>query len=165
MSAPLYMIATNYRAILEMALAEGLDADEELRDALLNIRDELSTKADNICYVIKALLEEEESLKKEALRLAKRAKSREGSAERLKEYLKSCLEGAGVVKVKADHFNVTIVKGREILVVGDESKIPNKFWAQPPKELDKAAVKLALQAKEEVDGATLGRGDPYILIT
>lgn len=164
MSAPLYMIATNYRAILQLALDEGLEADDELRQALLDIRDELAVKADNICYVIKAMLEEEASLKAEAKRLVERAKVRENKADRMREYLKSCLEGAGVTKVRAAHFNVSIMKGKEILIIDDEKKIPNPFWVQPEKELDKAAVKLALQAKEEVDGARLGTGDAFIVI-
>jgi len=164
MSAPLYMIASNYRAILQMALDEGLDADEELRQALHDIRDELAVKADNICYVRKALLEEEASLKAEAKRLVERAKVRENKAARMEEYLKSCLEGAGVTKVRAAHFNVNIVKGREILIIDDEAKISNDFWVQPPKELDKGAVKRALQAKEEVNGARLGIGDAFIVI-
>lgn len=165
MSAPLYMIAANYRTILQMALNEGLEADDELRQALLDIRDELSTKADNIAYVIKALLEEQESLKEEAARLTKRAKSREGSAKRLKAYLMSSLEGAGVVSVKCAHFNVTKVGGREILVIPDESKVPNDFWVQPPKKLDKSLVRDALKSGTDVPGASIGTGDPYILIT
>ena len=164
MSAPLYMIASNYRAILQMAIDEGPDADDELKAALFNIRDELSEKADNICYIIRALDEEEESLKKEAMRLTDRARSRAGSAKRLRAYLMSCLQGAGVTKVKCAHFGVTIVKGREILVIEDEQKIPNKFWETPPKEMSKALVGSALKSGEEVPGAKLGTGEPYILI-
>lgn len=164
MSAALYMIATNYRSILQMALDEGLAADDELKNALADIRDDLATKADGVCYVIQTLDEEVESLKMEAKRLTERAAVRTNNAERLKEYLKSCLQGAGVTKVKAEHFNVTVCKGREKLVIDDEKKISDQFWVQPPKELDKAAVKLALQAKEEVNGAHISAGEPYLLI-
>lgn len=164
MGAALHMIATNYRSILQMALDEGLAADDELKNALADIRDDLATKADNICYVIQALYEEEASLKAEAKRLVERAQVRANNAGRLEEYLKSCLQGAGVTKVKAEHFGVTICKGREKLVIDDEKKISNQFWVQPPKELDKAAVKRALQAKEEVNGARLSIGEPYLLI-
>lgn len=163
MSAPMYMIATNYRTILQMALDEGLDADEELKTALLDIRDELSEKADNISYVIKALLEEEESLKAEAARLAERAKSRAGSAKRLKSYLMTSLQGAGVTKVKCAHFTVSVVKGREVVVIDDEAKIPDDFW-ETSRSLVKSLVGEALRASAKVPGAHLGTSEPYVLI-
>ena len=109
MSAALYMIAANYRSILQMALDEGNDSDDELREALHNIRDELREKSDNLCYVIRALGEQEESLRSEAARLSEKAAARANKAARLKEYLMGCLQSAGVTKVNGAHHTVSVV--------------------------------------------------------
>jgi len=160
----MYMIAQNYRVILQMALDEGLEADQELRDALGNIRDELSEKADNIAYVIKALNEAEESLKNESARLASRAKSRASKAANLKEYLRGCLEGAGVKNVKTAHFTVFITKARTSVSVTDKALIPSQYWEKQEPKLLTSAVADALKSNVEVPGATLVEGSPSLTI-
>jgi hypothetical protein len=163
MSAALYMIAANYRNILQMALDEGLEADEELREALLNIRDELADKVDNVCYVIRALNEQADSLKNEAERLTEKAKSRANRADRLKEYLMGSLNAAGVSKVQAPHHTVSVVKGRETVAIRSEQEIPAQFW-KVETSLKKRELIDALKRGEEISGAELTRGDSYILI-
>lgn len=163
MSAALYMIAANYRNILQMALDEGLEADEELREALLNIRDELSEKVDNVCYVIRALNEQAESLKAEADRLNEKATARANRAARLKEYLLGNLNAAGVTKVQAAHHTVSVVKGRETVVVNTELGIPSQFW-KVERTLKKRDLIDALKGGEEILGVELTRGEPYLLI-
>lgn len=163
MSAALYMISANYRAILQMALDEGLDADEELREALINIRGELQEKVDNLCYVIRALNEEEESLRAEAARLAEKATARANKAARLKEYLMGNLNAAGVTKVRAPHFTVSIVQGRETAAIDSEDQIPQNFW-KVETTLKKRDLIDALKSGDEIPGARLTRGEPYILI-
>ena len=163
MSAALYMIAANYRNILQMALDEGLEADEELREALLNIRDELADKVDNVCYVIRALNEQADSLKNEAERLTEKAKARANRADRLKEYLMGNLNAAGVTKVQAAHHTVSVVKGRETVAIRSEQEIPAQFW-KVETSLKKRELIDALKRGEEISGAELTRGDSYILI-
>jgi hypothetical protein len=163
MSAALYMIAANYRAILQMALDEGLEADEELREALLNIRDELSTKVDNVCYVIKALNEQADSLKAEAERLSEKATSRANKAARLKEYLLGNMNAAGVTKVQSAHYTVSVVKGRETVAIKSEQDIPAQFLKVETTVKKKDLIE-ALKRGEEVPGAELTRGDSYLLI-
>lgn len=163
MSAALYMISHNYREILQMALDEGLEADEELREALVNIRGELQEKVDNLCYVIRALGEEEESLRAEAARLAEKATARANKAVRLKEYLMSNLNAAGVTKVRAPHFTVSIVQGRETVAIASDDQIPQQFW-KVETTLKRRDLIDALKRGEEVPGTQLTRGEPYILI-
>lgn len=163
MSAALYMIAANYRNILQMALDEGLEADEELREALLNIRDELSGKVDNVCYVIRALNEQAESLKSEAERLSEKATSRANKAARLKEYLLGNLNAAGVTKVQAAHHTVSVVKGRETVAVQSEQEIPAQFW-KVETTLKKRELISALKRGDQISGAELTCGEPYLLI-
>jgi uncharacterized coiled-coil DUF342 family protein len=163
MSAALYMIAANYRSILQMALDEGLESDEELREALLNIRDELSDKVDNVCYVIRALNEQADSLKAEAERLSEKATARSNKAARLKEYLLGNLNAAGVTKVQAAHHTVSVVKGRETVAVTSELAIPSQFW-KVETTLKKRDLIDALKRGEAVAGAELTRGEPYLLI-
>jgi len=163
MSAALYMIAANYRNILQMALDEGLEADEELREALLNIRDELADKVDNVCYVIRALAEEEESLRNEAARLADKATARANKAARLKEYLMGNMNAAGVTKVRAPHFTVSVVQGRETASIVSEDQIPASFF-KVETTLKKRELIDALKRGEEVPGAQLSRGEPFVLI-
>lgn len=47
----------------------------------------------------------------------------------------------------------------------DEAAIPAKFWKPQEPKLDKAALKVALNAKEDVPGAVLGNGGATIQIT
>ena len=163
MSAALYMISQNYREILQMALDEGNEADEELREALVNIRGELQEKVDNICYVIRALGEEEESLRAEAARLTEKAVARGNKAIRLKEYLMSNLNAAGVTKVRAPHFTASVVQGRETAAIESEEQIPREYW-KIETTLRKRDLIDALKRGEEIPGAQLTRGEPYILI-
>jgi hypothetical protein len=132
---------------------EGVDP-EVIKDSLDAYEGELSDKVENIVKTMKNLEAEEEAFKLEAKRLAERAKSAANKKEWLKAYLDENLQLIGVKNVKAGIFEVKYKKNPPSVEVLDEAAIPENWFKFEPK-LDKAGMKDALKAGEEIPGVTL----------
>lgn len=130
---------------------ELLNADA--LDALQLARDE---KIENICLWVKNLAAEIEALKAEAKNLTERARAKENTAERLRRYLAANLNGEPfetarckvnwrkTEKVEVDNDFITwALLNRDDLLT----------YSRPTP--DKAAIKAALKAGEEIAGAKI----------
>ena len=72
---------------------------------------------------------------------------------------------AGLPKLKACDFSVSLSEGALRLEVSDESFIaPIYFIPQPPK-LDRAGITAALKRGETIEGACLMQGQPHISVS
>jgi hypothetical protein len=94
-------------------------------------------------------------------------KSKEAAVKRLTEYLARCMSVAGVKSIKKDDglFSISLVAGRASCQITDEKKLP--FDLVEVVELIKPktpAIKEALERGEQVPGATLEYGEPFISI-
>jgi hypothetical protein len=147
-----------------MALMQAIDNDElpeeAVADTLEAITAGIEEKADSIACLLKNLDADCKAIKAEEERLAERRKAKEKSIERIKQYLSSTLQNAGIDKVETARNRITFRKS-EVVEIVDEVFIQ---WAQKNRDnlltyaepkANKTAIKYALKDGVEIVGAEL----------
>ena len=139
---------------IDEAILSCIDADTgEILDAdkLNALQIEREKKLENVALWIKNLTSDAEALKAEKQAFAERQKAAESKAESLKKWLTEALAGE---KFKTTKVAVSFRKTKSVQVADiwqlDESYVK---YAEPT--ADKAAIKKAIEAGQEVAGATL----------
>lgn len=74
------------------------------------------------------------------------------------------METLGLPKYPHAEFSVSINKGKQSVVITDESKIPRALMNRPPPVPDKTAIKKLLLDGHEIAGAELSNGSSSITI-
>lgn len=141
----LYDLTEKYNALFESALLDSSDNDGEISDdwlAVLNaIEDELETKLEGCVRVYFSLNAHADSLKREAARLAERAKQAADRVEHLKDYMKDELEKIAADKFDAGPFRLSICKNSQPSVeVIDIDLVPDAYDKVRDREIDKKLV-------------------------
>lgn len=147
-----------------------LDGDTETYqqawfDTLSGIEEDFEIKAEQIAAYVKVLKAEAEALKAEEAFLAKRRKSKEKQAERLKKYLLESMQAIGRTKIDRPMAVLSVRTCPESVRFGDEKAFidacmnsgHDEFLRYKVPEIDRAAVKEVLQRGEKVEGAYLAR--------
>lgn len=141
-------------AVLE--LEEKLDnvEDEDTKqciiDTLESIDLAIEDKAENIIKMIKNYEGDIASIHAEIKRLEAMKKRRTNRVASLKEYLKSNLISLNKKKLETTLFKITIGKGKDKVVIEDESKVPVEF-IKTYFEVDKTSLTEALKDKSKVE--------------
>lgn len=151
----LYDIDAAILACVDNETGEVLDA--YALDALMMERE---TKLENLCLWIRNLQAEIDALADEEERLAFKRKYAERKMESLKGYLSRVLDGQ---KFKTNLCNVTFRPSNRV-IVRDVDALPTQFRrVKTIVEPDKAALRTALKAGQEVPGAELDEYKSMIL--
>jgi len=156
----LYNIAAEHRQMVDALMATDNDA-QTIADTIEAESYPLEVKAQNVAYAIRNLESLAAQIKDAEKQMADRRKSIENRAEHVREYLKTCMEIAGVSKIECPHFALTIKKNPPSVEVFEPAMIPAEFMRQPeppPPSIDKTAIKEALKAGREIPGAHLVQG-------
>jgi len=160
----LYVLTNEYLALAEK-LADGDFDPQTIADTIeaSGITDELAVKAQGIEFVARAAEAHHPVIDAEIARLQALKASRDKVAAGLREYLKDNMERAGIEKIECPLFKLSIKKNPPSVEILDQLSLPAQFWRTPePKPPvaapDKAAIKAALQAGQEVMGAKLTQG-------
>ena len=127
-----------------LAAFDQCDENGELlpgvEERLTQLECELSDKADNIAALMRTCEAEAGAYRAEADRLGQLAGSAAAKADRLKRYLKTELERAGITKMDCPRFKLTIAKNSvPSVVLAAGADIPDAF-ARIKRELDTKAV-------------------------
>lgn len=151
----LYDISERYNNILD--LVENTDLDFELiKEALNEVQDEFSEKADNIARFIKELTLTAAMIKEEENRLAARRKSFENRANSLKDYLEDNMKVTNQKKLKTSYFTFNIQNNQPSIIVVDESLIPEELKStEIITKVDKKSILKLLKDDIEVKGIEL----------
>lgn len=144
--ATLYELTTEYMGLLNMAEEEEVDP-QVLADTLEGMDGELEQKAENYAIMINTLNGQADLLNAEIKRLTDRKKTLENNANRMKEALENIMNVTGKRKFKTLLFSFNIQKNPPVLVVDDESKVPEEF-VKFKKEFDKTALKKFVKENE-----------------
>lgn len=144
--ATLYEIDEAILSCIDQETGEIVDAEK--LDTLQIKREE---KLENVALWIKDLKAEAEALKAEKLAFAERQKATESKAESLKKWLSKALEGE---KFKTTRVAVSFRKTQSVQV-SNIWELDEKFVKYAEPTADKAAIKAAIKAGEEVNGAML----------
>ena len=154
-------------AALEDAAEDDMLIDAEtgelisVSQALDALRMEREAKLENVACWVKNLSAEADAIREEENRLVKLRKAAETKAANLKSWLLAAMthEDGTTDKLKTGRVMVSVKKNPPSTVVDDEALLP---WAYKSiKQIvtqDKAAIKAAILAGEEVPGAHLEYG-------
>jgi hypothetical protein len=157
----LYEIAGQYRQLAEK-LADGDFDPTTIADTIeaSGLTDALQEKAQGVEMVARAAEMYLPAIDAEIERLKALKARRQRIAEGLREYVRMNMETAGIERIECPLFRITLKKNPPAVEVLDDSEVPLRFWVTPkPKpperRIDKAAVKDAIKAGEDVPGCRL----------
>lgn len=147
----------------------SMDNAEEFKqawfDTLSGIEEEFEVKAENIGAYIKELTAAAKYLKAEEEVLSKRRKAKEKQAEWLKKYLLESMQDIGRTKIDRPMAVLSIRTNPESVRFDDENAFitlcqrngSDDYLRYKAPEINRSAVKEALQAGQKIEGASLIR--------
>ena len=147
----LYEMTEQAQALYEMLQSEEID-EQVYADTLEAIG--VDEKLLNYIAVMKNYEADKTSITAEIDRLQKKKKSAENAIERMKTAMYNFMKLSGQSKVKAGIFNLRINQSEAVRVT-NESLIPKQYLKPQPDKIDKTAIKKAIKAGEEVNGADI----------
>lgn len=154
MNLTLYQISDQY--LQDVAKLNELDIDDQtFADTLESLSGELEVKATNVAMFVRNLEASAEAIKQAEDAMYARRKALENKAERLRDYLFQNMQRTGISKIECPYFAITIKKNIPAVVVAPDAQIPDEYWRQPPRELDKVKIKSDLKAGVVIDGCRL----------
>ena len=142
----LYEIDEAILSCIDTETGEILDADK-----LNALQIEREEKLENVALWIKNLKSDAEALKAEKQAFVDRQKAAENKAESLKKWLTEALAGE---KFKTTRVAVSFRKTKSVQVA-DIFALDNSFLKYAEPTPDKVAIKKAIEAGQQVAGATL----------
>ena len=154
----LYELTQNYRnleSLLDnLGEQEGLTV-EMIHGALGQVEDDINTKIENTCKVIKEIEADSIGIEEEIKRLSALKKQKENTVKKLKEYVEFEMNGIGLTKVEGKLFKISFRKSKVVKVL-DETKIPKEFIKIKTTEtISKTDLGKALKNGEIIEGAEL----------
>lgn len=152
----LYEITAEVRA-LEAMLEDDSADPESFGKALDALQLERDAKLANIGLLVKEIRADIQMRKDLIKTLQERNKAAENRVSWLSRYAMAHLENA----VKTPLVTLSKQKGRMSLRVSEEAQLPDRFYR---KEVNKSALREALEDGEAYHGVTLERGDDFLVI-
>lgn len=156
----LFEIAREYRTDIEK-LGDLDLPDEVVADTLESMGGDLTVKACNVAAFMAHLDTTAAGMKEAEARMKARRQAVERRAERLRHYLLSGMQYAGIDRIESPDFVLSIKKNPPAVEVFDERMVPADYMKQPeppPPTVDKALVKQAIKDGYEVPGCKLVQG-------
>lgn len=158
----LYEMTQDYDRVLNM-LYDPEVPEQAIFDTLELLDTEIETKADGYAKLIRELEVSAEAVKAEAARLTERKRSLESKAKALKANLQEAMLAVGRPKIKTALFSFCVQSNPSKVEITDLDVIlshPEFCLARVPSESDvnKTAVKAAIEAGQEIAGAQLVQG-------
>ena len=177
---PLYKLTETFRIIDEMINNGDIKA-EDIIDQIEATDLEFEQKAVQVATVRQNLKPVIEGIDVEIKRLKARKQALENRSKSLSDYLQVNMVEVGKTKIKHDLFNITLCKGREVVVITDKDQIPaelvkvsvvEKVDERSLLRLLQEQTKAIEQAEKEgtpydadlIKGAKLDRNKPYIQV-
>ncbi|WP_368900707.1 siphovirus Gp157 family protein [Oceanobacillus oncorhynchi] len=159
----LYELSQNYANIYELFENEEVP-QEVVIEALQEIEDKIEVKFDNTGKLIKSFEGDVKAFKEEEKRLAERRKSLENKIKNIKAYLLGQMVYLEKDKINGGTYNFTKKKPQDVVEIPDVHKVDKAYVTNPDPVADKKAIKEAIQAGEEVEGARMVKGEPSLMI-
>ena len=158
-------------SIIEDLAAYRQELQEAWFDTLDGIEQEFEDKAENVAAYIKSLKAEADDLKEEEAALNRRRKVKENQIYRLKDYLLHSMMTINRTKIDTPRAKLSIRNNAESVQFDDEEQFirlclargQDDYLRYKDPELNKTAVKKALQSGMEIDGASLIRTQSLII--
>lgn len=149
----LYDLTDNFNKVYNQIQA-GEDSEVYL-DTLNSIEEAIEEKAIGYAKVIKNIESDNQALAEEIKRLQGRKSSNENAIKNLKSNLQDSMEQTGKTVFKTPLFSFGIQNNKESTNITDETKIPDHYFNEQPKKLDKRRLLEDMQNGEEIEGADI----------
>ena len=152
----LYKLGEEYNRLLDELLetaSEDGEVNLDISKQLEEIHGAFTEKAISVATVYRSLEQEAERYKAEEKRLAEIRRKLERHAEAIKGYLARECINTGVEKIGGVSANISF-RTSEKTVIDNEAEIPDEYW-RVKKEPDLSAIKAAIKAGKEIEGAHL----------
>ncbi len=155
--ANLYQLTREYNELYEIALAnadeETGEIDEKIAAAIDIKSGELETKGISVACVVKRLRATEDEIEKEIRRLERMKKAITNAAGRLEDGLSAAWQAAGIIKTESVKATISFRKSAQV-VIDNEENLPQEYKREiVTVKADKMAIKEAIKAGEQVNGA------------
>lgn len=147
-------LRTEYAAIDEETLADTLEGVSDLPGLIEEI--------------VRSGLEDEamiEGLKLRAEAIAARLARLKERQQKKRQLVAWAMGAAGLAKLKACDFSVSLSEGALRLEVSDETRLPGIYLVPQPPKIDRAGIAAALKRGETIEGAGFVQGAPYITVS
>jgi hypothetical protein len=157
--------AAHYRLLQDQLKQDFSGLDDE---TLANTLEGLSELPDMIEEIVRSSLDDEAmiaGLKLRADAMAARLCRLKERHQKKRQLAAWALGAAGLPKLKAPDFSVSLSEGAVRLELSDESKLPALYLVPQPAKPDRASIAAALKRGEAVEGAALVQGQPYISVS
>ena len=155
---PLYELV-RYQSELERLADSGDVPAEQIADTLEALEGDIKEKAVQVAAFTRNLDAAASAIREAGRAMLARAERIERRADGIRNYLLFQCQVAGITKIEAPWFVLSVRKNPPSVVIDDEAQIPAEFIAPPPPapppRPDKAAIGKALKAGGSVPGAHL----------
>jgi len=121
----LYEITESLKGLEKLA-DEGMD-DETIADTFEAVEGEFNEKAVAVVHVTKNMDADIDAVDAEIKRLQGRKSMLNAKKDSIVEYLRFNMEESGISKIECPLFTITLAKGRDIVRIEDEGKIPTDY--------------------------------------
>jgi len=160
----LYEIANEFSEVMAMVESGDLSIDD-VKDTIDAMSMEFKDKAKNCLMFLRIKESEVDAAKKEIDRINAIKNSAQASCDKMKQYVKQCMEQMELKSLDLQTFKVTLKAPTQKVEVLEESKIPSEYFRVIPetKAVDKVKLLAALKLGE-VEGAELVDGERALLI-
>lgn len=156
----LYALVEQFRALEQLDIE---DVDEQtLADTLERLQGEIQVKATNCALFARNIETFADTVDAAAKQMAERAKSLRRKSDSVRAYLLSQLRGAGITKIQAPEFTISVRKNPAAVMVKPDAVIPEEYYVQPeppPPRLDKKKLAEHLKEGVYIDGVWLEQGE------
>jgi DNA polymerase II small subunit/DNA polymerase delta subunit B len=150
----LYEISKQYQELAALADAGDEDLAKALSDTMEAIEGEFQEKGKALAMVTLNMDGDIDAISAQIARLTDRKKMMVSRQESLKEYLRSNMERTGIKKISHPLFTITLGKGKPIVVIDEESKIPDEYMNTKVETTPKKSeIAKALKEGKDVPGA------------
>lgn len=155
----LYNLSAQYAELMHKLDALDLDA-QTIADTIeaSGLTDDIQSKAQGVLMVATEATKYVPLIEMEIQRLKDLKAGRERVAQGLRDYLKSCMESAGIEKIECPLWKVSIQKNPPAVDIFDPMSIPSAYMTEPkpvPAAPDKALIKQAIKDGFDVPGARM----------
>jgi hypothetical protein len=156
----LYVLTSQYRQLAEQ-LAEGDFDAATVADTIeaSGLTDDINTKAANCTLMAKSLAQYVPTIDAEIARLEALKDRAERNSSALMDYVKQCMEGAGISKITCPLFELVVVLNPPSVDVIDPLSVPDEYLAEqkpaPPRAPDKKKIGEVLKSGVDLSFARL----------
>lgn len=160
----LYKIADDHQEIIK-AIDSGEFTAEEMADTLEGAIGTFEEKAQSVLAYSENLASDIDQIDLAIKRLQERKKTLSNKKDSMRDYLKRNMQRTGITNIKCPLFSITLAKGRDKVVIDDESLLPSDYLnVEVVQKADKKMLLSDLKEGVDIPGCHIEKGEESLRI-